>query len=268
MSETLTFDEAVSYVADLPDYLDTVDSFQDVKVLSMTAESYLGKLEALEMDPEEADRYFKAITDKAIEASVRLSDEDKELKQHLFSERDENLYNIKYGLLYNYIDAAFNVYIKKTMGKLKDHHASSVRDAAFNKSAYNGFMDECFIVRFLIQEGFPVTFSDDSGRTPLHFMSWGTNNNRSFPKIVRRLISAGADVNAKADKGLTPLMILTGDRYFNENMLRSAQMLIDAGADPHMKCENGISSLDSLLEAHEVSPYKDREILINHIKKL
>lgn len=268
MSKDNTTNENASFIINLFDHLDKAENFKNITNICMTAESYLGEKEIRGMHPEESDGYFKTITEKAIEASIRLSVKDEELKHQLFSERDESFYNIKYGLLDNYIDAAFNVYFKKTTGNLKDKHASSINDAAYNKSSYDGYKDECFIVRFLILEGFPVTCSDESGRTPLHFMSWGANNNRSFPRIVRRLISAGADVNAKADRGLTPLMILSGDQYFNENMVRTASILLEGGADPHMKCEEGISSLDSLLEAQSIAPHEYREILINHIKKL
>ena len=85
--------------------------------------------------------------------------------------------------------------------------------------------DHAAAVQFLLDNGADVNQRDGLEETVLHSAAFETNN-----EIVGLLLAAGADVNATDESGDTPLYFLTMTESSRRNRERCAQLLLSHGA--------------------------------------
>jgi len=87
------------------------------------------------------------------------------------------------------------------------------------------------VVRLLLARGADVNATDPSGKTALHYATYGLGTQSNIEgrlEVARVLLAAGANVNARARSGFTPLRFATSYESANSTM---AALLVSYGAD-------------------------------------
>ena len=271
--------EAASFLDEFDTCLENETAFLEVTQLAMIAEM---SVEALEADGEfttqEADDHFRDIVRQVIMRTLKLAESDDALWEKIFTPGKPSIWQkdsatwdhrrLKQALMDNHLWAAIHAVMRKNKSdNSPDGMETLVFDAAYNKSRYEGYGDEVFIVRMLIQEGFDVNYQDPSnGYTPLHLMTSSPTRHESFPRIVKRLLNAGADANLANIIGDTPLILISADKRFGPSMAESAKYLLEAGADPEIKSKDGMAAIHLLEQQQKVNPTDHRAAVIEAIR--
>lgn len=141
------------------------------------------------------------------------------------------------------------------------------------------------LVQALINQGFDVHDTDESGSTPLHKAAWSgshdvclallssdaladASNSRGFtpmhmvaktPSIIRLLLEHGGDIKAKALDGSTPLHMAA-----RRKDVEICQALLILGVDPNCQDQKGATSLHLLARSKWSSDEDVTKSLIAH----
>jgi ankyrin repeat protein len=117
---------------------------------------------------------------------------------------------------------------------LKQLHASGTDVKACDSRGTNAlhlaaFRQDTRMIDWLLKHDLPIAGRDFLGRTPLHLVSWLSEEPNPAPAI-ERLLKAGANVNAQDNQGNTPLLSAIGFEAAHSRETGITRTLVTHGA--------------------------------------